>query len=134
MCVCVCVCVCVYSISPPGARCDPRSIFKAGLNLVFFVVLTGWFTRAKELCLSNYLPIPRVKKGLMPFARILTRTEKKTVTSSIWTLVLSSISYDDNSYAMYAWVCANERGRERENVFIFFLGLLNLFSKFSLFL
>ena len=88
----------------PSARAgyDTRSIFKrclTGLNSEFFLLLDllphqGWRTS-----LPYYLPIAGGRLiGFIPFPRVLVLCEMQSVSSSIWTRVAVSISYDDNHY------------------------------------
>ena len=88
----------------PSARAgyDTRSIFKqslTGLNSEFSFFWTSCLTKAEEPSLSYYLPIAGGRIiGFIPFPRVLVLCEMQSVSSSIWTRVAVSISYDDNDY------------------------------------
>ena len=88
----------------PSARAgyDTRSIFKwslTGLNSEFSFSLISCLTKAEEPNLSYYLPIAGGRIiGFIPFPRVLVLCEMQSVSSSIWTRVVVSNSYDDNHY------------------------------------
>ena len=88
----------------PSARAgyDTRSIFKwslTGFNSEFSFSETCCLTKAEEPSLSYYLPIAGGRIiGFIPFPSVLVLREMQSVSSSIWTRVTVSISYDDNHY------------------------------------
>ena len=86
-----------YLPTPPlGQDMTQGHFFKrslTGLNLELS------FSKAEEPSLPYYLPIAGGRiMGFMPFPRVLVQCEMQSVSSSIWTRVFVSISYDDNRY------------------------------------
>ena len=83
---------------------DTRSIFKrslTGLNSKFSFSWTSYFIKAEELSLHyNLLRAEGRIIGFIPFPRVLALCEMQSVSSTIWTRVAVSISYDDNHYTM----------------------------------
>ena len=81
---------------------DTKIIFKrslTGLNSEFPFSETSCLTKAEEPNLSYDLPIAGGRIiGFIPFPRILVLWEMRSISSSIWTRVAVSITYDDNHY------------------------------------
>ena len=76
---------------------------KAGLNLEFFISLTGCLTKAKEPSLLSYLTTSQGRTdGFMPFQSLLASSETQTSLPWILPWVADSISYDDSCYIKYA--------------------------------
>ena len=81
------------------ARWDTRLIFKwskVGLNTEFSFQI-GCLNMAKEISLSNYLPIAGGRTDVfMLFPRALALSETQTTSSRIWTWVANSISHNNH--------------------------------------
>ena len=81
---------------------DTMSIFKrslTGFNSEISFSKTSCLTKAEEPSLSYNLPIDGGRIiGFIPYPRVLVLCEMQSVSSSIWTRVAVSISYDDNNY------------------------------------
>ena len=78
-----------------------RAVFKrslTGLNPEFSFSSASCLTKAEEPRLPYYLPIAggRIIE-FIPFPRVLVLCEMQSVSSSIWTRITVSISYDDNN-------------------------------------
>ena len=70
-----------------------------GLNSEFSFSKTSYLTKAEEPSLLYYLPIAGGRIiGFIPFPRVLVLCEMQSISSSIWTRVAVSISYDGNHY------------------------------------
>ena len=93
-----------YIFTNPSTRAgyDIRSIFKrslTGLTSEFSFSYTSCLTKAEETSLPYYLPITGGRIiGCIHFPRVLVLCEMHSDSSSIWTRVAVSISYDDNHY------------------------------------
>ena len=92
----------IYVPTPPLG--DHVNFFKrclTGLNSEFTFSKTSCLTKAEEPSLLYYLPIAGGRIiGFIPILRVLVLCEMQSVSSSIWTRVAVSISYDDNHYTM----------------------------------
>ena len=76
-----------------------------GFNSEFSFSSTSFLTKAEEPSPSYYLRIDWGGIiGFVPFPRILVLSEMPSVSSSIWTRVVVSISYDDNHYTTATYV------------------------------
>ena len=96
MCVCVCVCVRVCVCQPRRkSRMRHNVNFKQiliDLNSEFSFFKKGCHSKAKELCLSYYLPIAGGRIiGFTPFPMILALGEMQAVSFWIWIHVTGSI-------------------------------------------
>ena len=95
----------IYQPLRSGRIWHKRSIFKqslTGLNSEFSFSKTGCLIRAEEPTLPYYLPIAGGRIiGFIPFPRVLVLCEMQSTSSSIWTRITVSISYDDNHYTTY---------------------------------
>ena len=113
---CVYVCMCVF--------CAPKHIFEGGARLIYnypthhlrakcnkvnfkevyiwsnsecFFPFTDYFTDTNERGQSNYLLRVNGRiDWLMPFSKVLARSEIQTALSRIWTRVIDYICKDDN--------------------------------------
>ena len=89
----------IFTNTSTWAGYDTRSIFKrslTGLNSEFSFSYTSCLPKTEELSLSYYLPIAGGRIiGFIPFPRVLVLYEMQSVSSTIWTRVTVSISYDD---------------------------------------
>ena len=78
-----------------------RHIHVTGLNSEFFFSSTSCHTNVKELSLFYHLSIAEGRTvGFITFSRIIILCEMQTL-SRIWTLVILSISYNNNHYHMH---------------------------------
>ena len=57
---------------------------------------------AKETIMTYHLPIAGVEKWIDAFPKGISKIERQTALSRIWTWVANSISYDDNHYTNQA--------------------------------
>ena len=89
----------IYIFTYPFARVgyDTWSVFKrslTSLNSEFSFSKTSCLTKAEELSLPYYLPIAGGRIiGFMLFPRVLVLCEMQSVSSRIWTRVVSIIIY-----------------------------------------
>ena len=92
----------IFTNASDRAGYDTTSIFKqslTGLNSEFSFSSTHCLTKAEEPSLPYYLPLAgeRIIR-FIPFPSVLVLCEMQSDSSSIWTCVAVSISYDDNHY------------------------------------
>ena len=129
MCVCVYIGIYIYIyiyiyITPLYKPDVTQSQFFCsfmGLNFEFSFSKTGCHTKVKEPSLLNYLPITRRRiVGVIPFS-VLALLEIQTASSSIWTQVAMSISYDGNLYTI-----------TNSCIYIYIYIMLRIFSFFHL--
>ena len=101
--MCVCVCVCVFTQPLHYKQDVTQGQFLSGVKLIWIqsdpsprLVPVSML----KVSLSCYVPTDRRRKdGFLPFRRTLAKSERRTVTSRIWTRVVDSISYDHNHSA-----------------------------------
>ena len=84
------------------AGCNTRSVLKrtlTGLNLEFSFSKILCLMKSKEHVLPEYLPISwGIMIRFIPFSRVLVQCKMQSASSTIWTRVDVSISYDYNYY------------------------------------
>ena len=94
------ICICIYPTS-----CDTRSIFKRSLTgfiSTFSFSLIGYYTKAKELSLYNYLAVGRIVEYI-PFPSVEVLLEKEKAWYGLWRVTVP-FSYNDNHYTTTAYV------------------------------
>ena len=99
--------ICIYP-TPPHEQEAMQGQFLSGFSQVwiqsFPFFKTNFHTKIKDPSFPYYLPIARGGTvGFILFPRISILCEIQTALFSIWTLVLMSISYNDNHFTMSAY-------------------------------
>ena len=88
----------IYPTPPPKSVCDT-----AGLNSKFSFPSTGCLNKTKEpYLLYLLLLVTERTDGFITFSREVARNVIQVALSRIWTQVIDSIFYNNNSYAKHA--------------------------------